>query len=284
MNGRITTLDALLRDGDVVEIITSPQAHPVEQWMDFAVSSKAKSQIGVEVKRLSGDRARIVERGKKLLFDTFKAEGILLEDDLSNFPQYYGSHLDVKKQEELFYHLGQGVRKPSSFLPHKKIPKKIPKKTPQTALHIIIGGEKQIPHQLAQCCHPQYPVDIIAVLRTGGKCMIHSTHCGSLARVNPERLLPAYWQLGEKGKVTSFSLLFHDVPGLLTRVTRIFYEMGINIIDLSVTPQADNATRIYVSLEIPEDDSSFLDRLFARIRLHIPEFLTWEDDFFDKKK
>ena len=62
MNGKITTLDANLHDGDVVEIITSPQAHPVEQWLDFVVSSKAKSQIGVEVKRLSGDRARIIEK------------------------------------------------------------------------------------------------------------------------------------------------------------------------------------------------------------------------------
>jgi len=53
VNGRITTLDAYLHNGDVVEIITSPQAHPVEQWMDFVVSTKAKSQIGVEIKRLS---------------------------------------------------------------------------------------------------------------------------------------------------------------------------------------------------------------------------------------
>ena len=45
MNGKITTLDSLLHDGDIVEIITSQQAHPVENWLDFVVSSKAKSQI-----------------------------------------------------------------------------------------------------------------------------------------------------------------------------------------------------------------------------------------------
>ncbi len=107
MNGKITTLDTFLKDGDIVEIITSPQAHPAAQWLDFVVSSKAKSQIGVEVKRLSGDRARIVDRGKKLLFDAFRAEGIVLHDDLSNFSQYYGSVLDTKKQEEFYYQIGQ---------------------------------------------------------------------------------------------------------------------------------------------------------------------------------
>jgi len=45
VNGKITTLDSLLHDGDIVEIITSQQAHPVENWLDFVVSSKAKSQI-----------------------------------------------------------------------------------------------------------------------------------------------------------------------------------------------------------------------------------------------
>lgn len=197
VNGKITTLDTYLRDGDIVEIITSPQAHPAAQWLDFVVSSKAKSQIGVETKRLSGDRARIVERGKKLLFDAFAAEGIQLQDDLSNFSQYYGSVLDAKKQEDFYYQIGQGMRKPSSFLPRREKVKKVSKKQNTDApVYIMIGGQKHIPHQIAQCCHPTFPDDIVAVLRTGGKCMVHHRECGSMSRVNPARVLPAYWHTG----------------------------------------------------------------------------------------
>lgn len=82
----------------------------------------------------------------------------------------------------------------------------------------------------------------------------------------------------------SFSLLFHDVPGLLSRITRIVYDMGINIIDLHVLPQTGGTTRLSLSLEIPDDDASIADRLMERIRVYIPEFLVKEDDFFDKKK
>ncbi len=186
--------------------------------------------------------------------------------------------------EELFYNIGQGIRKPSSFLPRKQPTKKSVKKFhTDHPIHIIIGGERQIPHQMAQCCDPHFPDDIVAVLRTGGKCMIHSTQCRSLERVNSRRLLPAYWQTAEKGKVVSFSLLFHDVPGLMARVTKIFYEMGINIIDLDLKTQNDGTCRLHVSIEI-HDDASFLDRLFERIRLYIPEFLMAEHDFFDKRK
>lgn len=285
INGKIATLDTLLHDGDVVEIITSTQAHPTSQWLDFVVSSKARSQIGIEVKRLSGDRAKIVEKWKKLLFQTFEAAGIKLQDNLWNFFQYYGSILDPKKQEEFYYQIGQWIRKASSFLPRReKVRKSEKRQTISTPTSVIVGGQKNIPHQMAQCCGPQFPDEIMAVLRTGGRCMIHCTDCASLARVNPDRLLSAYWQTGEKWKVISFSLLFHDVPGLLSRITNIVYEMGINIIDLSMATQVDSATRLHLSIEVPDDDESLLDRLLERIRLYIPEFLMRDDDFFDKRK
>jgi len=40
-----------------------------------------------------------------MLFDTFKSAGIALQENLSNFSQYYGSFLDEKKAEELYYHI-----------------------------------------------------------------------------------------------------------------------------------------------------------------------------------
>ena len=114
--------------------------------------------------------------------------------------------------------------------------------------------------------------------------MIHRVACGSLERVNPARFLPAYWQIGEKGKVVSFTLVFHHAPDILTRLTHIFYEMGINIIDLSVSDEQNGAFRISICIEIPAHDLSFLDRLLQRIRLNIPEYLFRNDDLFDKKK
>lgn len=65
------TLDAQLKNGDMVEIITQHNTHPSAQWLDFVVSSKARTEIGVEIKRLSGDRERVVQRGKEILLHTF---------------------------------------------------------------------------------------------------------------------------------------------------------------------------------------------------------------------
>jgi GTP pyrophosphokinase len=185
----------------VVDIITSIQAHPVAQWLDFVVSSKARSSIDIEVKRHSGDRARIIERGKQALLETFRQAKIPLDEHLSQLSQYIHSAVDKKKIEEFNYQIGQGIVKPSSFLPRKKV-KKAPARQHISAVvaptSVIVGGQKYIPHQLAQCCSPSFPSDIVAVLRTGSKCMIHSADCRNLERVNPQRMLSAYWQVGDK--------------------------------------------------------------------------------------
>lgn len=103
-----------------------------------------------------------------MLFDTFKAAGITLDENLSNFTLYYGSVLDEKKREELYYHIGDGIRKPSSFLPRKERKKKnVVRKTEVLPVRVIVGGAKHIPHQMAQCCNPHFSDDIVAVLRTG---------------------------------------------------------------------------------------------------------------------
>ncbi len=283
INGRIATLDTQLNNGDVVEILTAHQSRPVQQWLDFVVTSKARSHINVALKRLSGDRVRIVEDGGRQLREVFLRSGIDLGEDYSHLQPYIDQTLDPKKIEELLYQVGQGIIRPTSFLPRKS-----PKK-PSTFYHhpesvgVIIGGEKNIPHQMAQCCHPTFPQDIVAVLRTGGKCMIHLSDCASIARANQRRILGAFWHIGEHGKVASFSLIFRDKKGLLAEITRIFYEMQVNIIDLVLIPLEAEQYCVSVRVEIPDNDISFLERLCDRMRLKLPEFIECRE-FFDKRK
>ena len=73
--------------------------------------------------------------------------------------------------EELLNQVGQCIRKPSSFLPSTKPQKatpvftqKISSDSPHT---LIIGGERKMPHLLAQCCAPHFPSEVVAVMRSG---------------------------------------------------------------------------------------------------------------------
>lgn len=91
----------------MVEIITQTNAHPSAQWLDFAISSKARTEIGVEIKKLSGDRERAVKKGKEILLNAFSEKGIILDQECKDLRKYVDFTLDAKKLEELLYQVGQ---------------------------------------------------------------------------------------------------------------------------------------------------------------------------------
>ncbi len=154
----------------MVEIITQTHAHPSAQWLDFVVSSKARTEIGVEIKRLSGDRERAVKKGREVLAQAFSEKGIVMDPECRDLKKYVDFTLDSKKLEELLYQVGQGIRKPSSFLPYTKPTKSVSiisqKVIPETPHTLIIGGERKMPYILAQCCTPHFPAEVVAVMRS----------------------------------------------------------------------------------------------------------------------
>jgi (p)ppGpp synthase/HD superfamily hydrolase len=81
-----------------------------------------------------------------------------------------------------------------------------------------------MPHLLAQCCTPHFPAEVVAVIRSGGKCMVHTNDCKSLKRVNPARLLPAYWSGHEIGIVVPLIIIMQDRPGFLADITKALYQ------------------------------------------------------------
>lgn len=91
----------------MVEIITHTNACPSAQWLDFVVSSKARTEIGVEIKKLSGDRERSVKKGKEILLHAFSEKGIALDNECKDLRKYVDFTLDAKKLEELLYQVGQ---------------------------------------------------------------------------------------------------------------------------------------------------------------------------------
>ena len=276
VKGKIVTLDTELKNGDMIEMITQHSAHPSAQWLDFVVSSKARTEIGVEIKRLSGDRERVVQKGRETLLQAFSEKWITLDPQCNDLKKYVDFTLDAKKLEELLYQVGQGIRRPSSFLPHPKPQKTTPifiQKTSDIPNTIIIGWERKMPHTLAQCCSPSFPADIVAVMRSGGKCMVHAQSCKSLNRVNPARLLPAYWSAHDVGIVVALHIVVSDHPWVLADIARIFYQAGVNIVEMHSTPLDSKTSEIAARIEIPSDEWDFLERLKTRLQLSMPSVL-----------
>lgn len=270
VNDKIVTLDEELHNGDIVEIITQSHAKPAAQWLDFVVSSKARSEIGIELKKISWDRDRIIERGKQEIFRTCTERHIIMDADCRGLKKYVDYELDQKKLEELLYQIGQGIKKASSFFPQKKPKKatKIPKNTSEKSV-LIIWWESDVPHEIARCCLPHFPKPVIAVMRNGGRCMIHDVECGNLVRTNPARLIPAYWSTNYKGVIESFLIALEDRPGILAELTHTIYKSGINIVEIQTLWHSSSITTIRLLIEIPHDMGDFRSRIIEKIRLEI---------------
>lgn len=126
--------------------------------------------------------------------------------------------------------------------------------SPPTEKTLIIGGERHMPHILAQCCHPHFPEDVVAVMRSGGKCMVHSQRCYALHRVNPARLLPAYWSTQQAGLIVPLIIVIQDRPGFLADITKTLYHSGVNIVDIHTKTAGEGIFEIAIRIEIPSDE------------------------------
>ena len=91
-------------------------------------------------------------------------------------------------------------------------------------------------------------------MRSGGKCMVHARDCKSLNRVNPARILPAYWSAHDTGVIVSLTLVAHDRPGLLAHITQAFYQAGINIFEMHTNDLDLSTCEVVTRIGIPSDE------------------------------
>ena len=169
-NGSIIPLNSPLKNTQVVEILTSPQAHPSQNWLEIAKSSKTRSKIRswLEKNRESHSSEKITETKKK------QAAEVL----------------------------------PVSVTPEKKgtVQKVIQPMAP--VLKVSIDGEKNMMIRFAHCCNPVTGDLITGYVSRGRGIIIHRRNCASLTN-NPEfekRIIDAEWDNAESALVRRFRI------------------------------------------------------------------------------
>lgn len=103
--------------------------------------------------------------------------------------------------------------------------------------------------------------------------MVHAGDCKSLKRVNPARLLPAYWSVYNSGVIVPLMIVAIDRPGLIANITQSFYQAGVNIIEMHTDDLEKGLCQIATRIEIPHDEGNFLERLKTRIQLSVPDVI-----------
>ena len=244
INGRVVSIRQLLKSGDQVEILTSANQKPRQEWLSFVKTSRAKSKIRLALKDTQVKEGLFA---KEMLERKFKNRKIELEEstmfhvikklgykEVSDFYKSIADGiLDVNTVIEKFVEIKEGektitgdnqARSASEFeLDNSKISSLNPQASDDTL--VIDRNLKGLDYQLARCCHPIYGDPIFGFVTINGGIKIHRQDCPNapeLRRRYGYRVVKARWS-GKGASQYSITLrvIGNDDIGIVNNLTSI---------------------------------------------------------------
>jgi len=260
INGMIAPLRQPLRNGDTLEILTSPTQRPNKDWLKFVKTSKARAKIkhfiGLE------ERAQSLEFGRKILERECRKEKLSPSETLKSKELLLG----VKDQGittigDLLIAIGYGRVSAQQvlrqILPKSQIKEglteKIIRKTGLGQNDVKVSGMGDILIHLSKCCSPVPGEEIIGFITRGRGISIHAADCPNLDELdaNKERLVTVDWdKKNKRTHATVISVRTLDRPGLLAAVTSAISEAGANISHAEIKTTDDQKGNFLINVDI----------------------------------
>jgi len=284
VNGRLVSLDYKFRNGDIVEITTSPHAHPTVDWLKLIVSSGAKSKV----RRYLRDQVRgeHIEEGREA-FE--KAVRRLPPEERSRLDlgtlAEVARALNLRDEEALFAAIGFGEIEPETVIarlqPEQEAPKSVAEEIeafrdleeahPAAAARasVTMGDIDGLAARRSKCCNPLPGDPIKGYITRGQGLAIHRADCKNLlhrAALEPERVQDLNWgrQRPSDTYRASIELVALDRVGLLAHITAVISETGVNIASASVDAEKRNVATIRLVVDV--ENRAELNRLVERLR------------------
>ncbi|MDP2856723.1 MAG: bifunctional (p)ppGpp synthetase/guanosine-3',5'-bis(diphosphate) 3'-pyrophosphohydrolase [Bacillota bacterium] len=282
VNGRIVPLDYTLKNGDIVEILTSKSsAGPSRDWISVAKTPGAKNRIRQYFKRQRRDEN--IARGKEALEKEIRRIGLEAKDVLD--PSVLAEvirKINIATEDDLFAIIGYGgfsAQQIASRLKDEATRQKrlvtVPDLPPEERKPafgkptegVRVRGVDNVLLRLAKCCNPVPGDAIMGYITRGRGVTVHRADCPNAvfyAR-EPGRLLEVSWDR-EVAAAYPVELLIHclDRPGLLSDVVSILAETHVNILHARANVAKDGNATITLSIEIR--DLGQLEDIVRRVK------------------
>ena len=288
IKGRIVPLRTELQNGDVVEILTTPNSKPSRDWLNYVVTAKARNHIRHWI--ADQQRAESIEIGRKLLekeADKFRLSPKKLlnnDDEMKRIANEYG----LGRAEDLLASIGYGKTLPrnilAKFLGAEKFAELDPEKKKETRLEsgmkavkkfiglgedaIIVKGVDNLLTTRARCCNPLRGEDIIGYISLGKGIVVHNKRCKNVQQlmVNRDRIVDVEWAKGDEKQIQSVRLLAttENRTGMLAGITNAIAEIKTGIRDARAEVSKNDRGLIEVTIEV--FDKKHLDRVITSVQ------------------
>tara|TARA_B100000780_G_scaffold82262_1_gene56157 strand:+ start:216 stop:2408 length:2193 start_codon:yes stop_codon:yes gene_type:complete len=245
INQKLVPLSKVLNSGDQIEIITSEAAKPNVNWLDFVVTTKARSKIKSS---LNDEKKKIAENGKEILRRKLKLLKVILNDKVVSLMLRF---FKVKTSLDLFYHVGIGgidnkkIREFSSDYNNRFISffkkrlkydvssKKDIKENDYDKL--VFGKEEQsLSYKISTCCNPIPGDSVFGFVTINEGIKVHKKECTNAISLKSKfayRIINAKWINSSTDIFTALlKITGIDNIGLVNELTKVISNnMNVNI-------------------------------------------------------
>ena len=259
VNGKNVPLRYQLKNGDNVEILTSPQQSPKPGWLSIVVSPKAKAKIRqllrAEEEAGIGVAKEMIQRrikNRKLPFDEAAFIRITLRKGYKTLSDFYRdlthSKVDVQEFLNLYEQELAAVSlieaQPSTWLRslcrrlHLSESESESNQINTSEVLILDRGLTGVAYSLAQCCRPLYGDEVFGLVTTRG-IKVHRMNCPNAPDMfahSPHKIICAKWN-GESGssQVASIEVVGRDELSIATNITSLIRkESGVKLRSYSI--------------------------------------------------
>ncbi|RME37983.1 MAG: bifunctional (p)ppGpp synthetase/guanosine-3',5'-bis(diphosphate) 3'-pyrophosphohydrolase, partial [Deltaproteobacteria bacterium] len=272
VNGKLVPLKTELQNGDLVEVMTSPNQTPSKDWLKFVRTSKARNKIRHWVKE--EQRQKSIELGRELLEKKLRKYGLSLKKAMQT-EEYDKAWQDLgfTQGDDMLAALGYGKvsagqvvsrllpreqleaeRKPSRL---GKIAEKIRRK-PASAIRL--QGVDDLLVRFAKCCNPLPGDDVVGFITRGRGITVHTVDCSQVQETDPERRVSVEWDLRKKTvRTVKIRVYCEDQKGMLAGMTTAITNHEANI--LSATARVEPGRQAINTFEIAVQDLEQLNRI-----------------------
>lgn len=258
INGRIVPLNTKIKNGDIVEILTSKTPAPRLDWLTFVVTKQAAQKIRQWFKK--NNREEHVKLGKsnleheltKAVFDDYVKQGEF--DKVAKIMNYQSA-------EDLFAALGYGETTLSKIINKLKKPQE---KKPEDNFHTSnrkssnkdIEGLEGLMYSFAMCCSPIPGEPIVGVVTRSKGVSVHRIDCKTLETIPHERLMNIKWAGINTNKTynTTIRIETAEKLGLLKDVISAVSDNNANIVNATIKTK-NHVGIIEIGLELDNIDT-----------------------------
>jgi GTP pyrophosphokinase len=254
VNNRIVPLEYKLRNGDIIEILTSKTASgPSRDWLNIVKSSRARNKIRQWFSKESREDSEHL--GKESLLRAIKKQGVDVHElTSSELMQTVVKDLNFNKLEDLYASVGTGRTSPQHVVTRllKELSKQKQEAEPGPELEeeiptvreeiipvgVKVKGIEGVLTRLARCCNPVPRDAIVGFITRGRGISVHRGDCPNMKELleTPDRIIEVGWDTKQPATFpVEIQVEALDRTKLLRDISTVISDAGLNILSASVT-------------------------------------------------